>query len=267
MNLIRMNLYRFVKTKSVYIILIIVALLAGFLAIDMTSEEGQELIQEIMQQEGMEESTDFTAGITIGMNIITSASMMTGEFISSGIILVFIAIFAALFSNAERAGGYLKNLNACTGTKAQIFLAKIVPIILFVFVILWLIPVVSIACGLQGNNILTKEFFLYIGIQWLIHTAYGIFILTIMEITRSLVAGMLIGIFVGMGFGVTLIQFIENAMFRQEIISGHMLVTTARMLMPGNIGNSLIPAIMTGVISLIMYSVIGALTFQKRDIY
>lgn len=128
MNLIRMNLYRFIKTKAVYVILIIAALLAGFLTLDMTSEEGQALNQEIMQQEGID--AEDTAGITIGLNIITSASEMTGELVGSGMILVLIAIFVALFSNAERAGGYLKNLNSCAGTKAQIFLAKTVQVML-----------------------------------------------------------------------------------------------------------------------------------------
>lgn len=265
MNLIRMNLYRFIKTKSVYVILIIAAFLAGFLTLDMVSEDGQAINQEILQQEGID--VDQTAGITIGLNILTSASEMTGELVGSGMILVLIAIFAALFSNAERAGGYLKNLNACAGTKAQIFLAKMVPAMLFAFAILWIIPFVSVACGLQGNGLLTKEFFLYMAIQWLIHTAYGIFILMVMEISRSLVAGILIGIFAGMGVGVMLIQLIENAVIGQGIISGHMLVTMARMLNPENIVSSLIPAFVTGVISVIMYSVIGALTFQKRDIY
>lgn len=267
MNLIRMNLYRFMKTKCVYILLIITVFLVGFSTLDMMSVESQALIQEMMQQEGLEESSDFTAGITIGMNMITSASMMTGEYIGSGIILVFIAIFVALFSNAERAGGYLKNLNSCAGTKSQIFLAKLVPIIVFVFVILWIIPMVATACGLQGNDIWTKEFYLYMGIQWLIHTAYGIFILTIMEITRSLVAGMLIGIFVGMGFGVTFIQFVENVIIKQEIISRHMLVTMARMVIPDNVTSAIIPALITGMISVTAYSIIGAWTFQKRDIY
>lgn len=265
MNLVRMNLYRFMKTKSAYVILIIATILTGFLTLDMTSEEGQAMNQELLQQEGID--AEQTAGIAIGLTILTSASEMTGELVGSGMILVLVAIFAAIFSNTERAGGYLKNLNSCAGAKAEVFLAKIVPVMLFTFVILWIVPFVSVVCGLEGNGIWTKEFLLYMVAQWLIHTAFSIFILMIMEITRSLLAGILVGIFAGMGFGITLIQMIENAIHGQGIISGHMLVTVARMLMPENIVNLLFPALVTGVIGVMMYSVIGAVTFQKRDIY
>lgn len=265
MNLIRMNLYRFMKTKSVYVILIVTALLTGFLAVDMESEEDQAISQELLQQEGID--ADDTIGLTIGMNVLSSASEMTGEMVGSGMIMLLLSIFVVLFSNAERAGGYLKNLNSCAGTKAQIFLAKIAPVMLFAFVILWIIPFVSVVSGLQGKDILTKEFLLYMTVQWLIHTAYAIFALMIMEITRSLVAGILIGIFASMGVGVTLIQFMENAVYGQGIISEHMLVSMTRMLTPENVVSLLAPALVTGVISVLAYSAAGALTFQKRDIY
>ncbi len=265
MNLIRMNLYRFIKTKTVYVILIITALLAGFLIMDQSSEKPQALNQEIMQQQNIDAHD--TAGMTIGLKIITSASMMTVEFVGSGMILMFIAIFVSLFSNAERAGGFLKNLNACSKSKEQIFLAKVVPIMIFVFMNLCIIPLVSVASGLQGDDIFSKEFVSYMAIQWLIHTAYGIFILTLMEITRSLVTGILVGIFTGMGVGVLIVQFVENAFHGSGIISEHMLAAMARMIVPDNIVSLMVPALMTGGISLIMYLVIGSLMFKIRDIY
>ena len=265
MSLIRMNIYRFIKTKSVYILLLITAIIVGLLTMDQIS--GAAAVDyEIMQQAGidMEESA---VGITLAVTPVTSVGVMSTELIGSGIVLVFTAIFAALFHNAERAGGYLKNLNSCAGAKEQVFFAKVIPVMLYVLLNLLIIPLVVKVLGMPGMDILTKDFMIYMVVEWLLHTAYGIFVLMIMEVTRNLVAGILSGIFVGMGVSVMLIGFVENAFHGNGIISGHMLVQMARVLTLENIMSSLIPALITGVISFVLYLVIGTLTFKKKDIY
>lgn len=265
MSLIRMNLYRFIKTKSVYILLLITAITAGLLTMDQKS--GAAAVDYEMMQQAEMDMEESAVGITISAAFIESAGQLSGELIGSGIVLVFTAIFAALFHNAERAGGYLKNLNSCAGAKEQVFFAKVIPVMLYVLLNLLIIPLVVKVLGMPGMDILTKDFMIYMLTEWLLHSAYGIFILMFMEVTRNLVAGIMFGVFAPTGVGVMLIGFVENAFHGNGIISGHMLVQMARVLTLENIMSSLIPALITGVISFVLYLVIGTLTFKKKDIY
>ena len=266
MNLIRMNLYRFLKAKSVYILLLVTALLIGDLVLDQNSSDMASLNQEILQEAGVEENDN--VGLTVGLSPITSVRKMTEEMVNSGIVLVFTAIFAALFSNAERVGGYLKNLNSCAGTKEQIFMAKIVPVILFALLNILVIPLTAMLFGLDGAGFFAGEVLIYLGVQWLLHIAFGISILMLMEVTRSLVAGILSGVFIGAGVGVMLINLIENIVFRMDgFISGHLIVLTVKTFLPENVFEYLIPVLVRGIVGFVLYTGIGALVFKKRDIY
>lgn len=270
MNLVRMNLYRFVRTKAVYVLLIITVLFMGLIILDQKSmsEEAWEAEMELLQAEGIDvDDTDENVGITFGMTPITSASAMTESLVSSGLLLVFTGIFAALFSNAERNGGYLKNLNSCAENRGQIFMAKGAPVAVFVLLSLLIVPLTSVALGLEAENIFSKELILYILVQWLLHLAYGIFVLTVMEVSRSLVVGMLVGIFCGIGVGVVLLSFIENAFRVNGLISSHMIVYIVRGLMLKNVMECLLPALLAGTIGFILYWIVGTLVFEKRDMY
>lgn len=270
MNLVRMNLYRFVRTKAVYVLLIITVLITGLIILDQKNmtEEAWEAEQELLQEAGIsEEDADERVGINLGSSRITSVSAMTEATVGSGMILVFTGIFASLFSNAERNGGYLKNLNSCAQNKGQIFIAKGAPVAVFALINMLIVPLTAAVLGLDVTSILSKEFLLYIVIQWLLHSAYGIFVLTVMEVSRSLVAGMLVGIFLGMGVGVMLLGFIENVVRVNGLISSHMLVYVVRALMMENVMSSLLTALLTGIISFVLYWVVGTLIIKKRDMY
>lgn len=265
MNLIRMNLYRFMKTKSVYILLLITALLVGILVLDQNAEGTAEMNQEIMQQAGIEE--DESVGLAIGFTFIASVVQMSEEMVNSGMLLMFTAIFAVLFSYTERMGGYLKNLNSCAGSKAQIFIAKIAPVMLFVALNLVVVPLTAKAFGLSGGGILTVKFAVYMAVQWLIHVAFGVFFLMLMEITRSLVVGLLCGVFLSAGAGLMLVNLVESMLLHMDgVISSHMLVSAARAFLMEEIPSALIPTLLSGVVALVIYTVIGVTVFKKRDI-
>lgn len=265
LSLIRMNLYRCVKTKSLYIMLLITMAIVGFITL-MSSMEEAALDQEMIQQ--MEETEESTVGIMIGADPITSGVMMTVEFIGSGLILLLVAIFTALFSNSERVGGYLKNLNSCAGSKEQIFIAKLAPVILFVTLEIAIIPLTALIMQLSLDRMLSKDFLLYLVAEWILHIAYGIFILMIMEISRSLVTGILCGVFLGMGVGVLLVNFLESTLLHMDgMLSAHMVVGMVRVLSYENILQVLLPAFGVGIIGSVAYLLIGTIIFKKRDIY
>lgn len=270
MSLIRMNLYRFVRTKAVYVLLLLTALFIVLAVVDQQtmSEEQWKTEMELLETEGIDvETSDEKVGVTLGLTPITSVYNMTTDILSSGLLLVFTGIFAALFSNAERNGGYLKNLNSCTQNKGWIFVAKGAPVAIFVLLGILTVICASEVSGLNMEGLFSKEFILYLIVQWVLHVAYGMFVLAVMEITRSLVAGMIIGIFFGMGVGNLAVNFIENIFHVNGLISSHMLVAVARALVPGNVMECLIPALLTGVIGVILYWMVGSKIFEKRDMY
>lgn len=268
MNLVRMNLYRFVRTKAVYVIMLVTVLSIGLVVLDQKSmsQEAWEAEMELLQQEGIStEDTGMTPGINFGMTPIRTVTEMSESYIGSGMLLVLIGIFAALFSNAERTGGYLKNLNSCSQNRSWIFMAKAVPVVVFAGLNIVLIPVMSAVFGLDTSDAFSKEAAYYLLIQWLLHAAFGMFVLTIMEMSRSLVVGMLIGIFSGMGIGVLLLSFLEGFFNGNGFFTSHMLVHMVRAIVVENVTSSLLAGVLTGIIGFLLYLVLGTYVFKKRD--
>lgn len=267
LNLIRMNLYRFIKTKSLYVLLIITITMTGIIVTDQQTVDSE--FEQAMIEEAMAES-DGTVGVTLAMpadSTIPAFMALFTTFINSGTILIFTGLFAVLFSNSERAGGYLKNLNSCAKSKGQIFLAKLPPVIAFVISEFLLIPLTVRLLGIPFEMTMITEFFLYVTAQLLLHIAYGVFMLMLMEAFRNLAIGILASIFIGGGVGILLVGFLENLIHIEGLISGHMLVGLSRMIAVDNISQCAITTLISGVVGMTMYLIIGTVIFRKRDLY
>ena len=269
MNLVRMNLYRFFKSKSLYVFIIITILFVGAMIImkkvnDNMAPENQFIAQEVASEE------ENDVGITVGVGKLTDVYQVCNGFLGSGLIMMFIAIFVVMYTNAERASGYLKNLTTLPYSRTLIVVSKIVPIVLFVTMEILAICITSLLLGLQVLDfpLLMK----YVMIQWLLSVAFGMMNVFIMEVFRSLTAGLLIGICVPIGLGLAGMMYFDS--FLQHVlgnsnisISNHLLIFFVKGIDPSNIKDLLIPAIISGLIGMVGYTAFSVLIAQKRDMY
>ena len=269
MNLVRMNLYRFFKSKSFYVFLIItISFVAMVIIMKKVNDNMAPDKQFIAQEVASEEEND--VGITVGVGKLTDVYEVCNGFLGSGLIMMFIAIFVVMYTNAERASGYLKNLTTLPYSRTLIVLSKIVPILLFVTIEILAVCITSLLLGLQVKDfpLLMK----YVMIQWLLSAAFGMMNVFIMEVFRSLTAGLLIGICVSLGLGLAGMMyfesFLQNVLGNSNIgISNHLLVAFVRGIDPSNITKFAIPAIISALIGLAGYTGLSVLITHKRDMY
>lgn len=269
MNIIRMNFYRMFRMRAFLIISLFIIATTYFISNDSSKKtDGPTIDQQIMEEAGVDEDS---VGITIGVKKIGTFDEMTAELISPGILLVTLAIFVVLFSSGERNSGYLKNMNCCCERKETIFLSKI-PVIVFFSLFQLVLTFCVAAAVLPERSGGAIDFAIFMGIEWLLHTAFGIFILLVMEVFRSVLAGVLIGISAAMGVGSMLINiFIVNILKLSEFgnIANYMVVSQARgiALMGLDAIHGIIPgALLSAAFLGILYGALGMSVFKKRDI-
>jgi|GEM_PF-5915311 len=270
MNIIRMNFYRMFRMRAFLIISLFIIAITYFIANDSSKgTDGSSIEQQIMEEEGV---TEDSVGITIGVKEIGTFDKMTIELISSGILLVTLAIFVVLFSSGERNSGYLKNMNSCCERKETIFVSKI-PVISF-FSLLQLVLMLCVAAAvLPERSDGAIDFAIFIGIEWLLHTAFGIFILFVMEVFRNVLAGVLIGISVAMGIANLLLTTLVVNIFKLSELSNiadNLVVSRARglaLMGLDSLHGSILAALFTAAFFGILYGLLGMCVFKKRDIY
>ncbi len=263
-----MNLYRFFKMKAVYVFMLITTLLVAFIVVDgrATSDEEMQLYQE------MEAENGGTAGIAIGIMDSFNIDSVTSEFISSSILLVFIAIFMSIFFNKERSKGYLKNLNSCTNKRNNLFLSKIPVVIIFV---LMLFVSVWISAYFICDKVITctfSEFIIYNVIELIIHIAFGVFICMLNELCRStisLVLGIVAAVAVPTAILSGVMHLIPGLAKLSAICNFFTATLVPQVCLNGTIESAVALPIIVGVAVILagIYAVIGLLSINKRDLF
>lgn len=197
-NIIRMELYRMFKTKSMYVLwmvmLLIVILSTVVVATDTISESDRQTMEEFQQEEGQSENV----GISVVLPSKDKEDLSLADFVianmQSRVIAIFIVIFAVIFTTADTGTGYIKNIIGQIRKREYLVIAKIAA--LFINVVL------TIGIFVAGQT-LVKMIFLggaetggmsqlasYLGIQVLLHFALALVSMAIAAVIRSNVISM-----------------------------------------------------------------------------
>ncbi|MFG6328342.1 MAG: ABC transporter permease, partial [Lachnospiraceae bacterium] len=207
LNLIRMNLFRMVHTKSVIVVFIVLMLFANISScLTLTAGESIEMAKEM--KEGQVEfyepdaaSGDF--GIYINTPVKSDGTLKEYVYvyfsISSGLLLLFILIGAVLFFRGDEKNGFIKNIAGQTKHKHNIMLSKLVAVGIYTFVCMfcymligYLTFVTEIALVEGGISFGIKylpEAIKIFALQYLLHMAFISGLLLITEVTKSTAAG------------------------------------------------------------------------------
>ncbi|MBR4831996.1 MAG: ABC transporter permease [Butyrivibrio sp.] len=246
LNLIDMNLTRFFKTKALYVTSIITFLML------------------------------FLLTFSIGeMDFNSSCDQL-----AMGLTLSMVGIFSAVYSDEERKSGFLKNLETSRAKKGNVFLSKIPVVALYSFIII-LVAMVAIIAGLiknpasfAGMNVLAVVAFL--GVQTLIHTAFGVGFLAIYEISRGTIAPIVLSLMFGGGTHILIINALTNKLVQvvpalgpifEKVSPNYFQVVSMSKEVSVAGGCKYIGPMIIGIILLTVYSMIGTKIFRKRDTF
>ena len=283
LNVIKMDLYRLVKTRSLYVILIIVAAFM-MLNVYMLQQNFEMYSSKQTDVNTVPETTaeDSTENVNLGISydgssLIRADVTLLDEvmvMLSSGIMMLFTGIFVVIYVCGENTSGYIKNLVTCTKRRYYIILSKTVAMSVFVlFELLIMLLITGIASSIFIDNItieLSAKLFQYLGLQFLLHIAFAVVIIMVSVLTRSTAISMIISICLCSGIGALIIGFISKLNINGHHIGAklpdYLITTNVQALMSTPSSEISIRVIGVSVIAILAYNAISCLVMEKRDI-
>lgn len=284
MNLIKMELFRLVKARGTYITLAFVMIGTALLfmmslSFGEASEEGtvgddnNVMYREINDEEMYEMKSGDGAGFVMPdftRNTPIKYDFILNGFLSSGVFLLFSGIFATNTVCNQYHCGFQKNLSIYSRKKWQLVIAKnivllvfsVVEILLLALTLLLLCKCYLLHCTF-GN---AANVFRYIGMQLLLHYAFGSFAMCLAELIRSKVAGITLTCLLSMGIGNLFFHKMEKLLqLKKFSLTEHTLVYHVKLLPMSFDSKSWGTAALVAIGAVILYNVISALSVYKRD--
>mgnify|MGYP005841232993 FL=1 len=282
LNMIRMELYRMFKTKSMYVIWLVLAVgilfTTGLSADEMktyTMEEKQEMYEYAT---GQRESETVNLGMDVTVptkpgDTVSVFDLFYGN-IKGKFLALFMVIFAVLYSTADMTSGFVKNIAGQVRDRRRLVFAKGVS--LFVYTVLTML----IFTGIQTvSNALffdefvfgpVKEFLQYAGIQTLLHFAFLMIVMCIAIVLRNNVISMMLSVCLCMNVLVIFYSFLDNLIAKAHIKNFHVLeytVTGNISFLETNVTAKMaVTALAVSIAFIIVMIEVCSTVFKKKDI-
>ena len=282
LNMIRMELYRMFKTKSMYVIWLVLAagilFTTGLSADEMktyTMEEKQEMYEYATGQQksdtvnlGMDVTVPTKPGDTVSVFDLFYGNIK-GKFLA-----LFMVIFAVLYSTADMTSGFVKNIAGQVRDRRRLVFAKGVS--LFVYTVLTMLiftGIQTISNALFFDELVfgpVKEFLQYAGIQTLLHFALLIIVMCIAIVLRNNVISMMLSVCLCMNVLVIFYSFLDNMNAKAHIKNFHVLeytVTGNISFLETNVTAKMaVTALAVSIAFIIVMIEVCSTVFKKRDI-
>ena len=282
LNMIRMELYRMFKTKSLYVIWLVLAagilFTTGLSADEMktyTMEEKQEMYEYATGQQksdtvnlGMDVTVPTKPGDTVSVFDLFYGNIK-GKFLA-----LFMVIFAVLYSTADMTSVFIKNIAGQVRDRRGLVFAKGVS--LFVYTVLTMLiftGIQTISNALFFDELVfgpVKEFLQYAGIQTLLHFALLIIVMCIAIVLRNNVISMMLSVCLCMNVLVIFYSFLDNLIAKAHIKNFHVLeytVTGNISFLETNVTAKMaVTALAVSIAFVIVMIEVCSTVFKKRDI-
>ena len=220
-NLIKMDTYRLIHSRSTWIILIFVIALAIFSAVMTDSDI------ELMKSDPVNAVTEEESGRQIGIAVWPDPEWMTGKIevgrlisseIKSGLLSILCVIFAAMFANAEQKNGYIKNIIGQFPGRGVLIISKFTAIAIQVFFMIVVFSLVTAATGfiLWGSDLYMGSVLSlckFLGVQYLLHLGFALLIMFLSILTRSTAFSMTAGILICAGLEVPICSAVNKMVY------------------------------------------------------
>lgn len=280
LNIIKMDLYRMLKTKSMYVIWIVLA--AILLITTSLCKTDYELSTEkdAMKQEQVTEPT--VDNINVGMMVTLPTE--PGEKVtvydiffanSQGkLYALLLVIFTVLFSTADISSGYIKNIGGQIINRGTLIFSR--AIALAVFTVLTMAGAFLFQAAANGiffgelewGN--TKAILSYFVTELALHYALVLICMAIAIILKNNVISMVIAVCLSMNV-MTIVYGVINSVIQKIGIQNFQIykytITGKLSLLPMNpSGNECLAAFGVAIVFIVMMISVSSVVFQKRDI-
>lgn len=280
LNMIRMEVFRMFKTKSLYVIwmvMIACVFLTNSLSAEeiltFSMEEKQEMYEAAMDGE---ESGNLGMDVTLPTKPGADVSVFDGFYanVKGKFIALFMVIFTVLYATADITSGYVKNIAGQVRNRGNLIFAKAAALLLYVVLTMLLfIGVQTLSNAISYQKLVMgpgKEFFQYAALQTLLHFALIMVIMCIAVVLHNNVISMMISVCVCMNILIMLYGVVDQAVEKLGIHDFHMIDYTVSGKIV-NLGMNAAPktmgmAVMVGVVFIVVMLAISMTVFQKRDI-
>ena len=282
LNMIKMDLYRMVRTKSMYVVWIVMAA-AIFFSTSMSKLDIDTMNKEAEQQQ-TESIAETVKPETINMGMSVFLPTQPGEKVTvfdqvyanlqAKFVALFLVIFTVLFSSADIGSGYIKNIGGQVQKRGTLIFSK--SIALAVFTVLTMAG----AFLLQGaaNYIVFKELtwgsskaiLSYFLTELALHYALVLICMAIAIILKNNVISMVIAICLTMNI-MSIVYGLINSAVRKMGIQNFQIykytITGKISLLPMNpSGNECLEAFGVAIVFAVIMIAASSAVFQKRDI-
>ena len=280
LNIIKMDLYRMLKTKSMYVIWIVLA--AILLITTSLCKTDYELSTEkdAMKQEQVTEPT--VDNINVGMMVTLPTE--PGEKVtvydiffanSQGkLYALLLVIFTVLFSTADISSGYIKNIGGQVGNRGSLIFSRSIALSVFTVLtmtgaFLFQAAANCIVFGkLEWGN--TKAILSYFVAELALHYALVLICMAIAIILKNNVISMVIAVCLSMNV-MTIVYGVINSVIQKIGIQNFQIykytITGKLSLLPMNpSGNECLAAFGVAIVFIVMMISVSSVVFQKRDI-
>lgn len=282
LNMIRMELYRMFKTKSLYVIWLVLA--AGILFTTGLSADEMKTYTMEEKQEMYEYATGQRESETVNLGMDVTVPTKPGDTVSvfdlfygnikGKFLALFMVIFAVLYSTADMTSGFIKNIAGQVRDRRGLVFAKGVS--LFVYTVLTMLiftGIQTISNALFFDELVfgpVKEFLQYAGIQTLLHFALLIIVMCIAIVLRNNVISMMLSVCLCMNVLVIFYSFLDNLIAKAHIKNFHVLeytVTGNISFLETNVTAKMaVTALAVSIAFVIVMIEVCSTVFKKRDI-
>ena len=282
LNMIRMELYRMFKTKSLYVIWLVLA--AGILFTTGLSADEMKTYTMEEKQEMYEYATGQRESETVNLGMDVTVPTKPGDTVSvfdlfygnikGKFLALFMVIFAVLYSTADMTSGFVKNIAGQVRDRRGLVFAKGVS--LFVYTVLTMLiftGIQTISNALFFDELVfgpVKEFLQYAGIQTLLHFAFLMIVMCIAIVLRNNVISMMLSVCLCMNVLVIFYSFLDNLIAKAHIKNFHVLeytVTGNISFLETNVTAKMaVTALAVSIAFVIVMIEVCSTVFKKRDI-
>lgn len=218
-NAIRMDVYRLFKTKSTYIILVIMIALSvmgtGLMSVmtEMTEAEGQQVQTEQMSDNAgyagdddqlYEDTEGAQSQVSVGVseidpdendNSVLSFAMSDISGLQAGL---FIIIFTVLFSMADINSGFIKSIGGQVKGRGVLIVSKMVAIAIFTAIVIiadFLTQLIAVNIFFDDAAVgSASEIVRLLSSQFVLNFALAVLMMAIAMIIKNNVVSMIIGV-------------------------------------------------------------------------
>jgi ABC-2 type transport system permease protein len=285
LNIIKMELFRLLKSKSFYIIIIALTI-TGFFSAYLLNER----MQEVMEKGGkiqlnrvvvsVPEGGRYFIGLNYNANYLIKEKITVFEemsvMLSSAVVMILTGIFTVLFITVQKSCGFTRNIMSCIKKKRYLLYAQIITISIFV-----LVEFFVLFLSTELGSILFLDNFSYgmplpglqcVGLKFLLYIAFSMLLILVSAVFKNNIMPVIISIFLSLGIITAFIGCLGDIIAKKSgynvfhYLDQYLVVRNIHVLAIHSFDEIHLTVLVTAVAAILVYSSVASVFIEKRDV-